>query len=68
MACFDVALSILGGYVVTDVIMALVLHQKNRSLFDQLLTFFKSPEVLLPLVVGTIAGVVIWYVLGELDD
>lgn len=67
MACFDVGVSILGGYVVADVVMALVLYQKNRPLFDQMLNFFKSPEILLPLVVGTIAGAVIWYVLGELD-
>ena len=68
MSCFPLATSILAGYVATDVIMGLVLYQKNLNLFNQMLGFFKSGEVLLPLVVGTIVGVVTWYVLGELQE
>jgi len=68
MSCFPLATSILAGYVATDVIMGLVLYQKNPTLFNQMLGFFKSDKVLLPLVVGTIVGVVTWYVLGELQD
>jgi len=68
MSCFPVATSILAGYVATDVIMGLVLYQKNPTLFKQILGFFKSGEVWLPLVVGTIVGVVTWYVLGELQE
>ena len=68
MSCFPIATSILAGYVATDIIMGVVLYQKNPNLFTQLLGFFKQGEVLLPLVVGVIVGVVVWYVLGELLD
>lgn len=67
MSCFPVVTSILAGYAASDIAMALVLFQKNRGLFDQILGFFKYPEAfLLPLVVGTLVGAVTWYVLGEL--
>lgn len=60
--------AVLAGYVAVDVAMGLVLMQKNRDLFDQLLRFFRSGEVVLPLVVGLLAGVAVWYVIGELQD
>ena len=68
MSCFPLTTSILAGYVATDIIMGLVLYQKNSNLFNQMLAFFKSGEVLLPLVIGTIVGVVTWYILGELQE
>lgn len=68
MSCFPLATSILAGYVTTDVIMGLVLYQKNPTLFNHMLLFFKSDKILLPFVVGTIVGVVTWYILGELQE
>lgn len=66
-SCFQVGSSLLAGYVATDIVMGLILFQKNRPVFDQMLQFFKSSEIVLPLVVGTIVGLVTWYVLGEIQ-
>ena len=68
MSCFPLVTSILAGYVATDVIMGFVLYQKNPNLFNQMLGFFKSGQVLLPLVVGIIVGIVTWYVLREIQE
>ena len=68
MSCFPLATSILAGYAITDLIMAFVLYKKNPVLFGQILNFFKNAEALLPIVVGTIVGMVVWYVLGELEE